>query len=104
VTPTLVVRPEAETDLDEAFHWYDAQRAGLGQEFLDEVSRAFARIAKQPLRYAFVHREARRALLRRFPYAVFYVVRDGRVMALAVLHQRRNPRVARARARTFKAE
>ena len=104
MTATLVVQPEAEADLDEAFHWYEARRIGLGHEFLEEVSRAFTRIAEQPLRYTLVHREARRVLLRRFPYAAFYVARVDRVFVLAVLHQRRSPRLARARARNFKPE
>jgi plasmid stabilization system protein ParE len=104
VTAALIVQPEAEADLSEAFRWYETRRAGLGHEFLDEVSHAFTRISEQPLRYAVVHREARRMLLRRFPYAVFYVARVDRVFVLAVLHQRRSPRRYRSRARNFKAE
>jgi len=30
----LIVNPEAESDLAEAQHWYERQRAGLGREFL----------------------------------------------------------------------
>jgi hypothetical protein len=67
VTATLIVQPEAEADLGEAFRWYEARRHGLGHEFLAEVSRTFSRIAEQPLRNAPVHREARRALLRAPP-------------------------------------
>jgi plasmid stabilization system protein ParE len=102
VTATLIVQPEAEAELNEAFRWYEARRRGLGHEFLAEASRAFSRIAEQPLRNALVHREARRALLRRFPYVVLYVARGERVFVLAVLHQRRNPSLAMARARDFK--
>jgi len=104
VTATLVVQPEAEADLEEAFTWYEQRREGLGHDFLDQVSSCFAQIAQQPLRNALIYREARRALLRRFPYAVFYVARNDRAFVLAVLHQRRSPRLAKARARTFKAE
>jgi plasmid stabilization system protein ParE len=103
VTATLIVQPEAEADLAEAFRWYETRRTGLGHAFLDEVSHAFSRISDQPLRYAPVHREARRVLLRRFPYAVYYVARVDRVFVLATLHQRRNPRVVQTRARNFKA-
>jgi plasmid stabilization system protein ParE len=102
VTATLVVQREAEADLAEAFHWYEARSTGLGHEFLDEVSHAFTRISDRPLRYALVHRDARRVLLRRFPYAVFYVARVDRVFGLGVLHQRRNPRRAHARVRNIK--
>ncbi len=101
MTATLIVQPEAEADLGEAFRWYEARRHGLGHEFLAEVSRTFSRIAEQPLRNAPVHREARRALLRRFPYAALYVARGERVFVLSVLHQRRNPSLAKARVRDF---
>ena len=104
MTATLIVQPEAEADLNEAFRWYEARREGLGQEFLGEVSLTLARITERPLRYTLVYREARRALLRRFPYVVLYVAREERVFVLAVLHQRRNPRLAEARARGFKVE
>jgi plasmid stabilization system protein ParE len=76
VTATLIVQPEAETDLDGAFRWYEARRIGLGDEFLQELAHAFQRVAKQPSRYAIVHRGTRRALLRRFPYVVLYVARE----------------------------
>jgi plasmid stabilization system protein ParE len=104
VTAALVVQPQAESDLDQAFRWYEARCKGLGDDFLDIVSHTFASIAEQPFRNAVVHREARRALLRRFPYAVLYVVRDERVFVLAVLHQRRDPRLIRERVRDFKTE
>jgi hypothetical protein len=51
VTASLIVQPEAEADLGEAFHWYEGHRVGLGHEFLEEVSHTLARIAEQPLRY-----------------------------------------------------
>jgi plasmid stabilization system protein ParE len=51
-----------------------------------------------------VWREARRALPRRFPYAVLYVARGVTVYVLAVLHQRRNPSLTRTRVGGFRAE
>jgi plasmid stabilization system protein ParE len=59
--------------------------------FLGEVARALSAIDDRPLAYAVVHKDVRRALLRRFPYAVFFVVEPGRVVVLAVLHQARDP-------------
>ena len=104
MTVTLIVQPEAEADLAEAYRWYETQRPGLGQEFLETVDRAFERIAEQPLRHATVHRDTRRTFLRRFPYVVFHVLRDDRVHVFAVLHQRRNPRIARNRTSRFESK
>ena len=87
----LIVRPLAEADLAEAHAWYEGQRQGLGDEFLDEVDTAFARITDAPLRYPIVHRDMRRTLTKRFPFAIFYVVEPERVVVLAVLNQARDP-------------
>ena len=98
MTASIVVQPEAETDLDNSYRWYEERRAGLGQEFLVEVDRAFCRIAESPLRPKERYRGTRRVALRRFPYVVLYLAQDDQVFVLGVLHERRSP--ARFRART----
>ena len=103
VTARIIVQPEAEADLVEAFGWYEQRHSGLGHEFLDEIDRVFARIAEHPFSAAQIWREARRALPRRFPYAVLYVTRGESVYVLAVLHQRRDPNLTRARVGGFPA-
>ena len=101
MTATVIVQPEAESDLANAFHWYEARRLGLGHDMIEEANRAFSRIAGSPFRPRALHRETRRVQLRRFPYVVLYIARDDRVFVLAVLHERRSPRLFRARARNF---
>jgi plasmid stabilization system protein ParE len=49
------------------------------------------KIEDGPLRYPVVYEDVRRALVRRYPYAIFYVVEPARVVVMAVLHQRRDP-------------
>ena len=44
----VVVRQEAETDLQSAFDWYEAQRVGLGLAFREAVNRTIARIVESP--------------------------------------------------------
>ncbi|MFH0902818.1 MAG: type II toxin-antitoxin system RelE/ParE family toxin [Pseudomonadota bacterium] len=89
---SLVVRPAAAADVEDAYLWYEAQRRGLGEEFLSEVDRIVLSIVENPPRYSIIHRETRRALLRRFPYAVFYRVLDDTVVIVAVMHGSRDPR------------
>ncbi len=95
----LVVRPEAERDLAEPRDWYESHKEGLGAEFLSAVDDVFARIRESPKFYAVEYRGVRCAVLRRFPYAVYYRATDENVEVLAVLHGSRNPRVWRSRAR-----
>jgi plasmid stabilization system protein ParE len=101
MTVQIVVQPEAEADLDDAFRWYETRRNGLGHELMDEVHRAFVRIVEDPMRPRALHLDARRVRLRRFPYVVLYVVRETRIYVLAVLHERRNPRLFRRRVKRF---
>jgi ParE toxin of type II toxin-antitoxin system, parDE len=62
---------------------------------------AFARIASSPLRPRALFRDNRRVHLRRFPYVVLYVARGEVAFVLAILHERRNPRLFQSRARAF---
>ena len=75
----------------DAASWYEAQRSGLGTEFLDQVQAAFGRISESPNVYPEVGRSARRALVRRFPFGVFYRVESATVVVFAVMHGSRDP-------------
>lgn len=66
-------------------------RHGRAEAFIACVDRAFEKIADRPLMYPIAYESVRRALLRRFPYSVFFVIEDARVVVLAVHHQRRDP-------------
>ncbi len=90
--PRLLLEDEARADLAEAFTWYEEQRPGLGSEFLAEVAVVLESIERSPAAYAVVRGETRRALVRRFPYAVFYVNDPDVVAVTAVMHGRRDPR------------
>ena len=90
--PRLLLEPEARADLAEAFVWYEDQRPGLGSEFLAEVARVLENIERGPDAHAIIRGQTRRALVRRFPYAVFYVVDPSIVAVTAVMHGRRDPR------------
>ena len=93
----VIVRPLAEQDLVEAQTWYEEKRAGLGSEFRAAVDAAFQRLSESPLLYPSVYRQLRRAVLRRFPYLIYFRVDADRVVVVACLHSRRHPRVVRAR-------
>lgn len=95
----LIVRPEAESDLAEARRWYERQLPGLGREFLDEVGASLERIGLNPEAYARIHGKLRRALVRRFPFGVFYLLERDRIVVVAVLRASRDPRLWKRRAR-----
>ena len=88
----LVFRPIARLELDEAMGWYEKQKAGLGIELKEAVDQMLVRIAESPERFHPVRGEVRRALLRRFPYAIHFLPEPHAIVVLAVFHTKRDPR------------
>lgn len=76
----VVFRPQAEDEVLDVRQWYEAKRPGLGQEFGQALDVLVARIAESPLAFPRVHSESRRAVLSRFPYAVYFRVADEAVV------------------------
>ena len=93
----LRLTPEAELDLDEAYVWYHRQGHERAQQFLRAVNTCVASIRRHPEAYQLIDRTMRRALLRRFPYAVFFEVGRVEVIVYAVFHGARDPRRWRRR-------
>lgn len=93
----LNIAPEAELDIAEAYVWYESRRIGLGEEFLGSVDASIERIRRQPLTYPAVYDTYRRALIRRFPYAVFFESTEANVTIYAVFHTSRDPQKWRQR-------
>ena len=86
----LVIAPEAELDIAEACVWYEGRRVGLGDEFLSSVDACNVPV---------IHDGYRRALIRRFPYAVFYEQSEATITIYAVFHTSRDPDKWRQRLR-----
>jgi plasmid stabilization system protein ParE len=87
----VLVRPQAEVDMLAAASWYEAQRPGLGADFLDEITLLAHSLTDNALICAEVTEGVRRAPVRRFPYVLSYLVMESAVVVLSVLHMRRRP-------------
>ncbi len=89
----VVLRRRFKDDLGAGFDWYEAQKSGLGEEFLSSVQATLSSIGMYPEIYASVYGEVRRAIIPRFPFAIFYIVESERAVGLRLLHTARDPRV-----------
>jgi plasmid stabilization system protein ParE len=88
----IIVRPEAEEDIKDAFLWYESQSVGLGTECIRCFDASFSMISRTPELHAKIYHDIRRVLVRRFPYGVFYVFDNNKIFILAVMHIKRHPR------------
>ena len=89
--------PAARQDIADAFAWYEAQSPGLGLELLRHVEATVASIQRHPEMYPTVLADYRRALVRRFPYVIFYEVEPERIVVYAVFHCSQDPQKWKAR-------
>jgi len=89
----MIIRftPEADAELAEARQWYARQRENLDIEFMQRIDEALSRIVRNPNSYPIVYGTLRRAVVRRFPFAVFYEVIADELEVIAVFHSRRDP-------------
>jgi plasmid stabilization system protein ParE len=88
----LTILPEAELDVSDAAVWHEERRAGLGDEFLDEIDAVLRRIVKRPFQFPKIKSNIQRAVLRKFPYAVYFGVTNETGELIALFHQHRDPR------------
>ncbi len=89
--PHLIIRPEAEADIFSAFDWYQEQQLGLGNQFAQELVSSIDRIINSPRLYSELHIGIRRVLLHKFPYGIYYLLKEDQIIVLAVLHLSMNP-------------
>ena len=97
MTADFIFVPEAELDISDAYGWYEERRSGLGEEFLSCIDACVQRICRAPEMHAKIHEEYRRALVRRFPYAVFYEYTNTTVTVYCIFHTSREPEKWRKR-------
>ena len=88
----VIVRPRAEEDSITAWEWYEKQKRGLGDEFLDEIGRVVTKLETGAESTTEYYRGFRRMLTARFPYKLFYRIEGDRVVVFRILHARRDHR------------
>ena len=90
--------PAAEADVAEAATWYYERSPDVGEAFIRALDAALTLIGNSPNAFPTCHRSLQRALLRRFPYAVFFEVEGDVVTVMAVMPCARDPTRWRRRA------
>jgi toxin ParE1/3/4 len=82
----------AQEDIEKTIEYYNDKREGLGNEFWDETKTKLESIEENPNKFQIVQEETRRANLKRFPYGIYYVVKDLIISVFGVIHFSRTPK------------
>jgi len=88
-TARVIVEPHAKQDIREARDWYESKGDNLPEQFCDDLSSVFDRIASTPIGTAIAFGRTRLKPMSRFPYIVGYIFHDGTIHITGVRHGRR---------------
>ncbi len=102
MTYTLRFLPEVEDDAINGYFWYETKSPGLGDEFLRMFYACTGDIPRNTLLYKKVYAEFRRCLLRRFPFAIYFIINIDQVIVTGLFHCARDPRVIESKLRDRK--
>jgi plasmid stabilization system protein ParE len=94
----VIFTSRARAELIDAQDWYEHESPGLGRRFRAAVDTAVQRISVAPRQFPVIYKNVRRALLRRFPYALIFVIEaDESLTVIACFHGNRDPVLWRKR-------
>jgi plasmid stabilization system protein ParE len=87
----VVFTPAAHKELIAAQDWYERELSGLGRRFREAMDALVERVSRNPEQFPVVFKNVHRAVLRRFPYSLFFVIEKDTVFAIACFHASRDP-------------
>lgn len=87
----LFIRPQAKREMAEAASWYETQGRGLGNDFIRAVDQVLAHVLRFPEASVVIAGDIRRAVMRKYPYALFYTTIGESLVVLGCIHQHRDP-------------
>lgn len=93
MTKPVIIKESASADIQSTYRWYKARTPELGMRFLGAVETALEEIQSHPEQYRIVRGSGRRRNLKRFPYFIFYVVKEEHIEVAGCVHEARDPTV-----------
>jgi plasmid stabilization system protein ParE len=86
----LIIKPEAEMDLDRACNWYRFQAEGLERDFIACIEAALEFIREHPYFAPVIESGVRRKIVQRFPYGILYIIQERAIYVIRVVHLRQD--------------
>jgi plasmid stabilization system protein ParE len=84
--------PESDIELKEAQVWYERVNPDLAIRFALAVEETLENISASPLRFPLVHKGRRRAIVSRFPYGIYFEIKETSIVVIACFHAHRDPK------------
>lgn len=89
---------EAEEDFDKSYEYYADKSEKVADNFYKQVDSSLNKISKNPLAYQEEHKSVRKYVMKKFPYIIYYQIKQVVVKVIAIFHSSRNPEIWKERA------
>lgn len=89
---TLEIKEEAVIDIQKAYDYYEENKQGLGERFLETLEYYLERVEKYPLHFQIKRKPYREAFIKDFPYLIIYEIVDKNVFVYAIFNTFQNPK------------
>lgn len=93
----LLINPFAELELDDAKEWYNLQQDNLGDRFVNKIDKIIIRINENPFQFPKEKKQIRKAVIKLYPYVIFFYVTENVINVFAIFHTSRNPMIWKKR-------
>jgi len=97
MTRPVILRAEAEADVQATRPALEQNQTGLGDQFAARLRAVLERIEGMPEMYGVIWQDVRAARLKKFRHIVYYTVFADRVEVLGVLHGSRDASAGQSR-------
>src|SRR5215213_8081531 len=87
----IKLHPHARAELRAARNWYYERSPLSAIAFAHTVANATSRIREAPNSFPLADHGTRKFVLHRFPFNIFYLIRDTEIVIVAAAHQKRRP-------------
>jgi len=88
----LEIKEEAYFDIKQAYHYYEENKIGLGERFLNTLENYLERVKHYPEHYQIKRGPYREVFIKDFPYVIIYEIEDEKVIIYAVFCTHKNPK------------
>ncbi len=87
----FVISRKAEGHIQSGYYWYEQQRQGLGNSFMDAIDIALLSVQSNPLAYGIRRKNIRACIMKGFPYLILFYVKGNNIRVVSVFHMSRKP-------------
>ncbi|WP_452233104.1 type II toxin-antitoxin system RelE/ParE family toxin [Lacinutrix sp. MEBiC02595] len=88
----VIIKPEAELDIQDAINWYNEQKDDLDFELLTEIILVIDLVRENPNYFQKRYKDFRISFTKRFKYGIHYTVENKTIYIHAVLHMNQEPK------------